>query len=236
MTKNIKTPKTALAVFAHPDDMDFGASGAIAKWAARGAHISYLVCTDGSKGSDDPAMMPRRLIALRKKEQIAAAKILGVRDVLFLVHPDGELVADLMLKEEIVRVIRMKKPEIVITFDPAFFYSLARGFINHSDHRAAGTAAMDAVFPLARDRLNFPQHEKRGLKPHKVKTLLFVSFDAPNHLEDISRTIENKIAALTAHKSQVGQDALTRVRTRAALLGEKGRMRHAEGFKRLELS
>lgn len=235
MTKNLKTPKTVLAVFAHPDDMDFSASGTIAKWAARGTTVTYLVCTDGSKGTENHAMTPRRLAALRKREQIAAAKIIGVSDVLFLGHPDGELAADLKLKEEIVRVIRMKKPELVITLDPAFLYSLARGFINHSDHRAAGQAAVDAVFPLARDRLNFPRHEKQGLTPHKVKTLFLVSFDEPTHLEDISKTMERKIAALKTHRSQVGSDTLDRVRARGAVLGKRGRMRYAEGFKRLDI-
>lgn len=235
MTKNLKTPKRVLAVFAHPDDMDFGASGTIAKWAARDAAITYLICTDGSKGSDDPAMTPRRLAALRREEQIAAAKILGVSDILFLGHPDGALVADLKLKEEIVRVIRVKKPELVITLDPAFLYSLARGFINHADHRAVGSAAMDAVFPLARDRLNFPQHEKQGLKPHKVKTLFLVSFDEPTHLENISGSINKKLAALKAHRSQVGPDALQRTKQRGAALGKRGRMRYAEGFKRLNI-
>ncbi|MEK7541562.1 MAG: PIG-L deacetylase family protein [Patescibacteria group bacterium] len=235
MTKNIKTPKNALAIFAHPDDMDFSSSGTIAKWVAKGTEVTYLVCTDGSKGSDDPTMTPRRLAAIRRKEQRDAAKILGVRDVIFLGRRDGELAADLKLKEEIVRVIRMKKPELVITLDPAFFYSLARGFINHSDHRAAGQAAMDAVFPLARDRLNFPQHEKRGLAPHKVKTLFLVSFDAPSHWEDIDTTIEKKISALTVHKSQVGPEALKRIRARGRLLGKKAGMRYAEGFKRIDI-
>lgn len=236
MTRNLKTPKSVLAVFAHPDDMDFSASGTMAKWASRGTDITYLVCTDGSKGSDDPVMTPRRLAALRKKEQRDAAKILGVREVIFLGHRDGEIVADLTLKEEIVRAIRTKRPELVVALDPGFFYSLERGFINHPDHRAAAEAAVDAVFPFARDRLNFPRHEKMGLLPHKVKTLLLISFDAPNHLEDVSATIGKKLAALTAHASQVGADALARVRMRGAALGKRARMRYAEGFKRIELA
>lgn len=236
MTKNLKTPKRVLAVFAHPDDMDFSSAGTMAKWAAAGAEIIYLVCTDGSKGSEDPRQTPRRLAAMRQKEQRAAARILGVRDAIFLGHPDGELVADLTLKEEIVRIIRQKQPDVVVTLDPAFLYSVQRGFINHSDHRAAGTATMDAVFPLSRDRLNFPRHEKQGLKPHKTPVLLLVSFDEPTHLEDISRTIDKKLAALAAHRSQVGPDAIARMRTRGATLGKKGRMRYAEGFKRINIA
>lgn len=110
MTKNLKTPERALAIFAHPDDMDFSSAGTIAKWAAKGSHIAYLVCTDGGKGSDDPRMIAEKLAAIRKKEQRDAAKILGVREVIFLNHRDGELMADLKLKEEIVKVIRRKKP------------------------------------------------------------------------------------------------------------------------------
>ena len=235
MTKNIKIPKRVLAVFAHPDDMDFSSAGTIAKWSAKGADVTYLVCTDGSKGSEDPGMTSARLAAIREKEQRDAAAILGVRDVLFLGHTDGELVADIKLKEEIVRVIRMKKPDVVITLDPAFLYSLTRGYVNHADHRAAGQAAMDAVFPLARDRLNFPQHEKKGIKPHKTPTLLLVSFDEPTHWEDISTTLEKKIAALNAHTSQVGPDGLKRIRERNAALGKKARMRYAEGFKRIDV-
>lgn len=235
-TKNMTPPRSVLAVFAHPDDMDFSSAGTIAKWTAAGSDITYLVCTDGSKGSEDPAMTPRRLAAIRAGEQREAARILGVRDVIFVGRRDGELAADLALKEEIVRVIRIKKPELVITLDPAFFYSIARGFVNHADHRAAGQAAVDAVFPLARDRLNFPQHEKKGLAPHKVNTLLLVSFDEPTHLEDIHTTLDAKLSALHAHASQVGADALARVRERAAALGAKARMRYAEGFKRIDLA
>src|SRR3989344_380840 len=127
MTKNLKTPKAVLAVFAHPDDMDFSSSGTIAKWAAKGSDITYLVCTDGSKGSEDPKITPRKLALIRKREQIEAAKILGVKDVIFLGRRDGELVVDIKLKEAIARVIRQKKPDLVITLDPMFLYSTKRG-------------------------------------------------------------------------------------------------------------
>ncbi|MBI4123163.1 MAG: PIG-L family deacetylase [Parcubacteria group bacterium] len=238
MTKNLKTPKTALAVFAHPDDMDFSSSGTIAKWALRGAIITYLVCTDGSKGSEDPKITPRKLAAIRKKEQLEAAKILGVKDVIFLGHRDGELVVDMKLKEAIARVIRQKKPDLVITLDPTFLYSTKRGFVNHSDHRAAGQAAIDAVFPLARDRLNFPLHEKQGLVPHKTNILLLVSFDEPEHFEDITKTFAKKLKVLQAHKSQVGDadpSFAKRIRDRARQLGKKAGMSYAEGFKKIEL-
>lgn len=238
MTKNLKTPKKVLCVFAHPDDMDFSSSSTIAKWAKKGAHITYLVCTDGSKGSNDPAMTSRKLAALRKKEQLKAARILGVKEVVFLKHRDGELVVDKRLKEDIVKVIRQQKPEVVITLDPSFLYSVKRGFINHSDHRAAGQAAIDAVFPLARDRLNFPRHEKSGLFPHKVKTLLLVAMEDPTHWENITQTFAKKLEALRAHKSQVAPDAVfeKRVRERAKRLAKNTGFKYAEGFKRIELA
>ena len=238
MTKNLKTPKTVLAVFAHPDDMDFSSSGTIAKWSKKGAHITYLVCTDGSKGSEDPKMTPQKLSAIRKKEQKAAAKVLGVKKVIFLKHHDGELVVNSKLKEDISKVIREKKPDVVITLDPTFLYSTKRGFVNHSDHRAAGQAAIDAVFPLARDRLNFPHHEKRGLTPHKTKSLLLVAMEDAEHFEDVTNTFALKLKALKEHTSQVLPDKefQKRIRDRARMLGKKPKFHYAEGFKLIKLS
>jgi LmbE family N-acetylglucosaminyl deacetylase len=238
MTKNLKTPKNVLAIFAHPDDMDFSSSGTIAKWAKKGAAITYLVCTDGSKGSDDLAMTQKKLSALRKKEQLAAAKTLGVKEVVFLEYVDGELVVSKKLKEDIAKVIRQKKPDLVITLDPSFLYSVKRGFVNHSDHRAAGQAAIDAVFPLARDRLNFPHHEKQGFLPHRVKTLLLVAMENPSHMEDITSTLAKKLEALKFHKSQVTLDAVfeKRIRERGRMLGKKAGFAYAEGFQCINLS
>jgi LmbE family N-acetylglucosaminyl deacetylase len=238
MTKNLKTPAIVLAVFAHPDDMDFSSSGTIAKWAEKGADITYLVCTDGSKGSEDPSITPRKLAGIRKNEQLEAAKILGVKDVIFLGHCDGELIVDLKLKEDIAKVIRQKKPDLVITLDPTFLYSTKRGVVNHSDHRATGQAAIDAVFPLARDRLNFPHHEKQGLASHKTPTLLLVSQEGAEHFEDIAGTLAKKLKALKAHKSQVPSGAVFEkgIRTLASKIGKKANLRYAEGFKKIELS
>ena len=175
---------------------------------------------------------------IRKKEQLKAAKILGVKDVIFLRHVDGELVVNRKLKEDISKVIRQKNPDLVITLDPTFLYSIKRGFVNHSDHRAAGQAAIDAVFPLARDRLNFPHHEKQGLLSHKVKTLLLVAMEGPTHCEDITDIFEVKLKTLKAHKSQVTPDNVfeKRVRERSRMLGKKTGFRYAEGFKRIDLS
>lgn len=230
--------KIILAVGAHPDDMDFGTSGSIAKWVSEGATAYYLICTDGSRGSEDPKMTHQRLAEIRKKEQEDAAKVLGVKKVFFLNHTDTQLVCDLTLKEEIVRIIRTVKPNIVITMDPAFYYSTGRGFVNHTDHRAAALATMDAVFPLSRDRLTFPEHEKEGLKPHKVKELLFVSFDKVDYLVDISKTFAKKIKALSLHASQFADFSAVekRITERARMLGKEGGFEFAENFVRIKLA
>ena len=237
MTKNITTPEKVLTIFAHPDDVDFSSAGTLAKWSLQGSEITCLVCTDGSKGSDDPKMTSLKLATIRMKEQRDAGRVLGVKDVIFLSHKDGELFVDLKLKEDISKVIRLVRPDVVITTDPLFLYSTKRGFVNHSDHRAAGQAAIDAVFPLARDRLNFPHHEKEGIGPHKVKTLLLVAFEDAEHYEDITKTMSQKIKALQQHRSQVeDNDFEKRIRQRSKMLGKRPRFQYAEGFKKVELA
>lgn len=225
--------KIILAIGAHPDDTDFGASGTIAKWIGEGATAYYVICTDGSRGSEDPKMTHKKLASIRKKEQEEAAKILGVKKVFFLNHTDTQLISDLKLKEELVKIIRTVRPDVVITMDPTFYFS--QEFINHTDHRAAATAAMDAVFPLSRDRLTFPEHEKAGLKPHKTKELLLVSFGEPNYFVDISKTLDKKIKALSLHSSQFSDFSAVekRIRQRAKILGKKKGFKAAEGFKRV---
>ena len=232
---NEKNQLTILGVAAHPDDLDFSASGTFAKWVKEGYDCYYLIATDGSKGSDDPKMTREKLITLRKKEQKDAAKILGIKDVFFLNHTDTQLVADLTLKKEIVRFIRKLKPDIVVTLDPTFVYSKVRGFINHTDHRAAGQAAMDAVFPLARDRLTFQELEREGLTPHKVKMLYLTNFDDPTDIVNISDTIDIKIRALKAHKTQVTEKAIARIKKWSRVLGKKKGYQFAEGFVKLTL-
>jgi LmbE family N-acetylglucosaminyl deacetylase len=235
--------KVVLAIGAHPDDMDFGASGTLAKLISEGWKAYLIICTDGSRGSDDPTMTHARLAAIRKKEQEASGKTLGIKKIYFLKHADTQLVADLKLKEEIVRIVRTVKPEIVITLDPTFHYSssfssnIGFSFINHTDHRAAGLASMDAVFPLSRDRLTFLEHEKEGLKPHKASELWLISFDKFNHVVDISKNIDKKIEALSLHKSQFKDfsKAEKMIRERAEKLGKSQGYKFAESFIRLKL-
>lgn len=227
------TNKIILAIGAHPDDTDFGASGAIAKWIEEGAVAYYVICTDGSRGSEDPKMTHKKLAAIRRKEQLEAAKVLGIKKVFFLEHTDTQLVSDLKLKEELVKIIRTVKPNTVITMDPTFYFD--GEFINHTDHRAVAVAAMDAVFPLSRDRLTFPQHEKMGLKPHKTEEILFISFSQGTYFVDISKVLDKKIEALSKHSSQFGDfsEVEKRIRERAKTVGKKGKLKAAESFKRV---
>lgn len=223
--------KIVLGVAAHPDDLDFGASGTIAKWIKDGATVYYLICTDGSKGSDDPKMTHDKLTKIRRQEQIAAGKILGLKNVYFLNHKDAEIMHhDINLKRDIVRYIRLLKPDIVMTIDPALMYSTSMNFINHSDHRAVGLAAMDAVFPLARDRLTFIEHEHEGMKPHKVKSVYFINFDSYTQVIDVTDSFETKLQALEKHKSQVNEKAIKRITEIAKLTGRKRGFAYGESF------
>ena len=229
-----------LGIGAHPDDMDFTASGTIAKFVKDGADAYYVLCTDGSRGSEDPKMTHEKLAAMRREEQLAAGKVLGLKDIFFLDHPDTQLQADLLLKEQLVRIIRTVRPTIVITMNPTFYYSTQLSpegthFINHTDHRAAALAAMDAVFPMARDRLTFPEHEEEGLKPHKVSELWFTAFDRKEYVVDITETIEQKVNALACHKSQFNDfpGVKTRITRRAIEFAKEEEFQFAENFIRL---
>lgn len=238
----MNTPNVLLAVGAHPDDMDFGASGTIAKFIQEGYDAYYVLCTDGSRGSDLPDMTHAKLAQMRREEQTAAGEVLGVKDYFFLDHSDTQLEANLQLKEELVHIIRTVKPRIVITMDPTFFYTeepLWNGchMINHTDHRAAAQATMDAVFPLARDRLTFPQHAKEGLSPHVVEELWFTNMVKKKHVVDISSTIEEKLEAICCHKSQFDDFSIIKERltSRAEHFAKDENFSHAENFTRLIL-
>jgi LmbE family N-acetylglucosaminyl deacetylase len=229
-------PKVVLGIAAHPDDLDVGAGGTIAKFAAQGAEVHYLILTDGGKGSDDPTMSTVDLIKTRHAEQQAALEIVGGKTITFLDYPDGELEITMELKRRIVKVIRTIKPDIVITMDPTVIYSATRGMINHPDHRAAGQATLDAVFPLARDRLTFPELFAQGYEPHKTATVLLINFDGGNYPVDITDTFELKTKALQAHESQFGDiSEATWFRDMAEGYGKQVGFPLAEIFVRLDI-
>ncbi len=232
-------PKIVLGVAAHPDDLDFGSAGTMAAFAAQGAQVHYLILTDGSKGSADYKASPIELAKTREAEQRAALKVIGSseKNVEFLGYPDGELEVTLDLKRDIVRSIRKIRPDVVVTMDPSVLYSPKRGFINHPDHRAAGQATLDAVFPLARDHMSFPDLFAKGYKPHKVKTILLTNFEQHNYYVDISGVIDKKISALKAHASQVPDIDLVeeRIKQWSASLGEEAGLKNAEAFMRIDI-
>jgi LmbE family N-acetylglucosaminyl deacetylase len=232
-------PRVALAVAAHPDDLEyFGIAGTAALWAMNGTRVYYLIITDGSKGTTDRHTSPEDLVKIRCHEQLNAAKTLGVCKVIFLQYPDGELVNNKHLKKDLVRVIRKLKPEVVLTMDPAFIYSIETGFINHADHRIAGQATLDAVYPLARDHLSFPELiYKEKLNPHKVQTVLLSNFEIGPYAIDITKTIDKRLDALSAHISQYPYMAKTKklLRNWARVNGKKVGTNYAESFLRLDL-
>ncbi len=199
-------PATAMVVIAHPDDAEFMCAGTVAKWTKAGCEVTYVLVTNGNKGSDDPAMTSTRLAGIREAEQRAAGAILGVRNFEFLGFPDGYLVATLDVRREITRVIRKWKPDVVITFDPTqrFF---GENYPNHPDHRATGDATIDAIFPSARDRLTFPELLLDGYEPWKVKQIWLASDDAHSQARvDITEVMAQKQEALLAHPSQLGPE------------------------------
>jgi len=229
-------PRIVLGIAAHPDDLDVGAGGTLAHFASLGAQIHYLILTDGGKGSDDPTMTSPQLVELRHNEQKTALEIVGGKTITFLDYPDGELEVTMELKKQIVKSIRSIKPDVVITMDPTVIYSASNGIINHPDHRAAGQATLDAVFPLARDLLTFPGLYAEGYEPHKTATILLVNFNESNFAVDITSTFETKLQALKAHVSQFGDlEESGWVRDMALAEGKKAGYELAESFVRIDI-
>ncbi len=222
-----------LLVCPHPDDAEFAAAGTVAKWVREGKEVVYVVCTSGDKGTSDINMKPEALVKIREEEQRAAAKVLGVREVVFLGYPDQELEDTREFRKEIVRQIRIYRPDIVVTADPY------RRYIWHRDHRITGQVTLDAIYPYARDHLAYPDLFAEGLKPHRVNEVWCYSLDNINYRSDITDTFDIKMAALRCHKSQVGGrnfaelEKWLRQRARANAKGESFEL--AEGFHREEI-
>lgn len=237
--KRQESKRIVLAVGAHPDDIDIGCAGTVAKTIQEGGEAYYLVLTDGSKGSEDPKISNQKLIKLRQQEQLHAAKILGVKSVFFLDFVDGELENTHDLKVEIVRIIRLVKPTTVICWDPALLYDVDRKFINHPDHRVSGQATLDAVFPFARNARTFPELLEQGLEPHVVEEVLLVNFTKSNFYVDITKTIDLKMQAIGAHTSQFRdvEKFKDRIKRFNKDYGKKAKpkAKYAEAFFRIQL-
>jgi len=223
-----------VVIVAHPDDAEFGCAGSTARWVAEGRDVFYCIITNGNRGSDDPAMTPERLAAIREDEQRAAARALGVRDTIFLGYPDGELEDTRDARRDVVRAIRRFRPERVVAQSP--FPSL-NPYSGHRDHRHAGRLALDAVYPYARDRLHFPELLAEGWQPHKVREVYLMGHEEPDLFVDITGTMEQKLAALRCHQSQLKDFAgvEARVRERAADVGKPHGYTYAEGFRAIHL-
>ena len=202
---DVPAVRRALVIAAHPDDADFGAAGTACLWTREGWEVYYLVCTNGAKGSDDPSIAPPDLIRMRRQEQRDAAALLGVKDVFFLDFEDGELTASRDFLGEVVRHIRQVRPYAVLTHDYEAVI-VNDSFVNHADHRVTGLTAIDAVYPAARDRLNFPEHIAAGLEPHKVSEIYIWGSEHANFNVDITDVIDTKVAALRAHTSQFTEE------------------------------
>jgi len=193
-------PQRALVISAHPDDSEFGAAGTAHLWTRDGWEFYYLICTDGSKGTEDPEMTPEKLVPLRRDEQRAAVRVVGGKEVAFLDHVDGELRYNRDLMREIVRHIRLIQPYAVFTHDPN---QIVRNmFINHPDHRAVGETAIDAVYPIARNRPSFPELLEEGLEPYSVKEIYLWTASETTFDVDVTDVLETKIEALRQHASQ----------------------------------
>jgi LmbE family N-acetylglucosaminyl deacetylase len=191
-----------LVVTAHPDDVDFGAAGSIAAWTSAGVQVSYCIVTDGDAGGSDEAMSRSDMAALRRQEQTAAAAEVGVSDIHFLGHPDGRLTPSIELRRDISRVIRIVRPQRVVTQSPVRNWQ--RIFASHPDHLAAGEAALCAVYPDSRNPFAHPELLEEGLQPHTVAEVWLMGGPDADTVVDVTDTAHRKIAALRRHESQVG--------------------------------
>jgi LmbE family N-acetylglucosaminyl deacetylase len=195
------TPSRVLAIMAHPDDPEFTSGGTIAAWHRQGAWVGYVICTGGDKGSEDPTIPAADLIRTREEEQRRAGRRLGVEAFEFLGHEDGALTHTQELRRQIAAAIRRHRPDTVICFDPLSRYGAEN--IQHTDHYLSGEATLAAVYPAARDPRMYPELLREGLEPHKVQHVFMVGSSNPSRWVDISATIDDKIAAMLEHTSQV---------------------------------
>lgn len=231
-----ETYRRGMVVVAHPDDAEYGCSGTVAKWCRGGMEVVYVICTNGNKGSSDPEMKPEQLAGIRRQEQLAACKVLGVKEVAFLGYEDSMLQPTLDLRRDIAREIRRHKPDVLICPSPVRNLRNS-GYIGHPDHLAAGEAALSAVFPAARDRMTFPELLAEGLEPHKVREVWVPDRAEPDKFVDVSDTVEIAIEALKQHVTQVGdgREAEEPMREGRRQSGEHNGMMYAESFKHFHL-
>ena len=229
------TPERAMVIMAHPDDIEFGCAGTVARWVREGAEVAYVLCTSGDVGIAKADMTKLKAAEIREAEQRAAAKVVGVDDVVFLREPDGMLVNTLELRKKLVRELRRFKPEVVLCTDPTTVWVDDR-YINHPDHRAAAGAALDAVFPASGQPNLFEELEDEGLRAHKVRKVYVGWGSEPNTWVNTTDTIDLKLKALRAHVSQIGEwDPEPMLRKWSAEAAKGKEMTYAEAFKVITL-
>ncbi len=230
MQNNSLIPERVLVIVAHPDDMEFTCGGTIAKWAEAGSKICLVLATSGDKGTKDRSKSPFHIAEIREQEQKKAAEVLGISEVIFLRHLDGELEVTMDFRRQISTIIRKFEPNALITHDPWRAYQI------HPDHRAVGMVSIDAIV-AARDHLYVPEQLVAGLEPHHTSHVFLFSTDSPDHLEDISDFMDKKIEALACHHSQLGHlpNWQSRVIQWAEVTGERIGVKYAEAFKHIEL-
>ena len=232
---NLYIPESALVIMAHPDDMEFSCAGTMARWAKAGSRIIYILCTSGEVGISDPEITKEKAAEIREIEQREAARITGVQEVVFLREPDGMLQPTLELRKKLVREIRRFRPEVVMCGDPTVIFA-GETYINHPDHRAAATAALDATFPAAGQPNLFQELEEEGLKAHKPRKVFVSGWGQTDLYVNIEETIDLKVAALRAHKSQMGDwDPEPRIKQWASERGKGKEMEYAESFRVITL-
>jgi LmbE family N-acetylglucosaminyl deacetylase len=225
-------PSRFMVIVGHPDDADFGPAGTAAAWIDAGAQGWLVCCTSGDAGGEDPNLDPLELARAREEEQRRAAQVVGYAGVTFLHQPDGNLVNDLSLREMLVREIRTFKPDAVFCGDPEVVIH-GGGGINHTDHRAAAMAAVDAVYPAARNPMAFPSLARNGLAAHRVRRLYLMWSNQPDVWIDVTATADRKIEALRSHASQLhdAEGVFNRVRGRLAEQGARVGVSAAEAYR-----
>ncbi len=228
-------PQKILVILAHPDDPEFFCGATIARWTAQGHNVVYWLLTRGDKGTNDRAMQPETLVDIREEEQKKAAQVLGVCEVHFLSNPDGFLAQTPELRREVTRIIRLEKPDILVTSDPTNFFPNNDSTINHPDHRAAGQIVIEAYFPAAGNPKFFPELLAGGFEPHSVKEVWFSLTGQPNTVIDVTEQWPLKIEALHCHASQIGdpQKFDERMRSRRTPDSSDEAPRYEEKFRRI---
>jgi LmbE family N-acetylglucosaminyl deacetylase len=231
MGNHFYVPESAMAIFAHPDDIEFSCSGTMARWARAGSRICYVLCTSGDVGIADPGMTRERATEIREAEATEAARRTGVSNLVFLREPDGMLEATMSLRKKLVREIRRFRPELVVAGDPTVLWA-GSDYINHPDHRAAAQCAIDAIFPAAGQPNLFEELAEEGLRAHKVRKVYVSGWSQTDLYVNIDSTIDVKVDALRAHVSQMRDwDPTDRIKEWAAESAKGKEMDYAESFR-----